>query len=268
MINEQVNNKFNSAYAYIIYFCKMKENESGIFGLRPVIEAIEAGKTIDKLFIQKGLQGEIFSELRKLIKDYDISVQYVPVEKLNRLTRKNHQGVFAFLSPVEFHKLDHLLPLIYEQGKTPFLLILDRVSDVRNFGAIARTAECVGVDAIIVPQKGSAAVNSDAVKTSAGSLYNIPICKEPNLKKTIEFLRESGIKIICATEKASEFVYSTDFKSPVAIVMGSEEDGVSDDLLRISDQNLKLPTTGKTSSLNVSVACGVFLFEAVRQRMA
>lgn len=246
----------------------MKENNNGIFGLRPIIEAIEAGKTIDKLFVQKGLQGEIFSELRKLIRDYDIPTQYVPVEKLNRLTRKNHQGVFAFLSPVEFHRIDNLLPQIYEQGKIPFLLILDRVSDVRNFGAIARTAECVGADAIIVPQKGSASVNADAVKTSAGALYNIPVCKEVSLKKTIEFLRDSGIRIVCATEKTSDFIYKADFKSPVAIVMGSEEDGISDDILRISDENVKLPMTGKTSSLNVSVACGVFLFEAVRQRIA
>lgn len=245
----------------------MKENNNGIFGLRPIMEAIEAGKTIDKLFVQKGLQGDIFSELRKLIKDYEIPTQYVPIEKLNRLTRKNHQGVFAFLSPVEFYKLDNLLPQIYEQGKTPFLLILDRVSDVRNFGAIARTAECVGIDAIIVPQKGSASVNADAIKTSAGALYNIPICKEENLKKTVRFLQESGIQIFCATEKAKDFIYEANFSSPVAIVMGSEEDGISDDILKISDRNLKLPMSGKTSSLNVSVACGVFLFEAVRQRM-
>jgi|SRR5690554_275160 23S rRNA (guanosine2251-2'-O)-methyltransferase len=245
----------------------MKENEKGIFGLRPIIEAVQAGKTIDKLFVQKGLQGEIFSELRKLINQYDIQVQYVPVEKLNRLTRKNHQGVFAFVSPVEFYRLDNLLPQIYEQGKNPFLLILDRLSDVRNFGAIARTAECVGVDAIIIPHKGAASVNADAVKTSAGALYNIPVCKENNLKKTVRFLQDSGIKIICATEKAKDFVYKADFKPPIAIVMGSEEDGVSDDILRIADENVKLPMSGKTSSLNVSVACGVFLFEAVRQRM-
>lgn len=245
----------------------MKENNNGIFGLRPIIEAIEAGKTIDKLFVQKGLQGEIFSGLRKMIREYDIPTQYVPVEKLNRLTRKNHQGVFAFLSPVEFHKLDNILPQIYEQGKNPFLLILDRVSDVRNFGAIARTAECVGVDAIIIPQKGSASVNADAVKTSAGALYNIPVCKEDNLKKTVRFLQDSGIRIICATEKSKDFIYDADFKSPLAIVMGSEEDGISDEILRIADSNVKLPMNGKTSSLNVSVACGVFLFEAVRQRM-
>lgn len=244
----------------------MKEKESGIFGLRPVIEAIEAGKTIDKLFIQKGLQGEIFAELRRLIRIHEIPTQYVPVEKLNRLTRKNHQGVFAFLSPIEFHQIENILPTLYEQGKNPFLLILDRVSDVRNFGAIARTAECVGVDAIIVPQKGSASVNADAVKTSTGALYNIPVCKEANLKKCLQFLQDSGIQIVSATEKASDYVFDADFSMPTAVVMGSEEDGISDDLLKISDHIVKLPMVGKTSSLNVSVACGVFLYEVVRQR--
>lgn len=244
----------------------MKKQENGIFGLRPVMEAIEAGKTIDKLFVQKGLQSELFSELRKLINLYKIPVQYVPVEKLNRLTRKNHQGVFAFISPIDFHQIDNLLPLIYEQGKIPFLLILDRISDVRNFGAIARTAECVGVDAIIIPQKGSASINADAVKTSTGALYNIAICKENNLKKTIQLLQNSGIQIVSATEKAVNYIYDADFSKPLAIVMGSEEDGISNEILKSSDQIVKLPMFGKTSSLNVSVASGVFLYEVVRQR--
>lgn len=244
----------------------MIDKDSGIFGLRPVIEAIEAGKTIDKLFVQKGLKGEIFSELRKLISHYEIPTQYVPVEKLNRLTRKNHQGVFAFISPIEFHSIENILPQIWEAGKNPFLLILDRVSDVRNFGAIARTAECVGVDAIIIPQKGSASVNADAVKTSTGALYNIPVCREASLRKVFTFLQESGIQIVSATEKASEYIYDVDYTSPTAIVMGSEEDGISDDLIKISDQIVKLPMFGKTSSLNVSVACGAFMYEVVRQR--
>lgn len=244
----------------------MKEKESGIFGLRPIIEALEAGKTIDKLFVQKGLQGEIFSELRKYITEYEIPTQYVPLEKLNRLTRKNHQGVFAFISPIEFHKIENLLPQIWEQGKTPFLLILDRVSDVRNFGAIARTAECVGVDAIIIPEKGSASVNADAIKTSTGALYNIPVCKENSLRKVFQYLQQSGIQIVSATEKAKDYIYDADYVPPTAIVMGSEEDGISNDLLKISDHIVKLPMVGKTSSLNVSVACGAFLFEAVRQR--
>ena len=244
----------------------MKESEKGIFGLRPVIEAIEAGKTVDKLFVQKGLQGEIFYELRKLITEYEIPTQYVPLEKLNRLTRKNHQGIFAFLSPIEFHDIESLLPQIYESGKNPFILILDRVSDVRNFGAIARTAECVGVDAIIVPHKGSASINADAVKTSTGALYNIPVCKEANLKKTIQFLKNSGIQVVGATEKASEFMYEVDYSVPTAVLMGSEEDGISDELLKVADRIVKLPMFGTTSSLNVSVACGVFMYEVIRQR--
>lgn len=244
----------------------MKKNESNIFGLRPIIEAIESGKTIDKLLIQKGLQGEVFSELRRLIRDHNIPAQYVPLEKLNRLTRKNHQGIFAFLSPIDFHQIENLLPQIYEAGKNPFLLILDRVSDVRNFGAITRTAECVGVDAIIIPQKGSASINADAIKTSTGALYNIPICKESNLKNTIQYLQNSGIQVISATEKASDFIYDADFSLPTAIIMGSEEDGVSNDLLKSSDRIVKLPLLGNTSSLNVSVACGVFLYEVIRQR--
>jgi len=244
----------------------MIEKESGIFGLRPVIEAIEAGKTIDKLFVQKGLQGDIFPELRRLITMYDIPTQYVPLEKLNRLTRKNHQGVFAFISPIEFHSIESLLPQIWEQGKNPFILILDRVSDVRNFGAIARTAECVGVDAIIIPQKGSASINADAIKTSTGALYNIPVCKEASLRKVFDYLQKSGIQVISATEKASEFIYDADYSMPTAIVLGSEEDGISNDLIKISDKIVKLPMFGKTSSLNVSVACGAFMYEVVRQR--
>lgn len=242
--------------------------ENGIFGLHPVIEAVEAGKTIDKLMIQKGLQGETFFKLRKLIQQYEIPFQYVPVEKLNRLTRKNHQGVYAFLSPIEFHKIENILPQIYEAGRNPFLLILDRISDVRNFGAIVRTAECVGVDAVIIPQKGAASLNADAIKTSAGALFNLPVCKENNLKKTVEFLQNSGISVISATEKAADFIYDADFSVPVAVLMGSEGNGISDELLKASDKIVKLPMTGKTSSLNVSVACGVFLFEAVRQRAA
>ncbi len=243
------------------------KREGGIFGLRPVIEAIESGKTIDKLFVQKGLQGEIFSQLRKLITEYDIPTSYVPVEKLNRLTGKNHQGIYAFLSPIDFDSIENVLPQIYEQGKTPFLLILDRVSDVRNFGAIARTAECVGIDAIIVPMKGSASVNADAIKTSTGALYNIPVCKEHNLKKTVEYLQQSGISTVAASEKSEKLLYDADFSTPVAIIMGSEEDGISDNLLKISDNIIKLPMAGQTASLNVSVACGAILYEAVRQRI-
>lgn len=238
-----------------------------IFGLRPVLEAIEAGKTIDKLMIQKGLQGELYHELLEKATEYGIPMQQVPLQKLNRLTGKNHQGVFAFISRIDFHKLDNVLPSIYEAGKNPLILILDRISDVRNFGAIARTAECTGVNVIIIPEKGSASVNEDAIKTSAGALYQIPVCKVKSLKETIKFLQLSGISITCASEKTSDTIYDMDFSLPTAIVMGSEDDGVSNELIRISDNLAKLPMYGEIGSLNVSVACGAFLYEVIRQRL-
>lgn len=239
-----------------------------IFGLRPVIEAIEADKTIDKIFLQNGLQGPIYAELKSLLAKYKIRPNYVPVEKLNRFTRKNHQGVVAFISDIPFESIEQVLPQIFEEGKTPFLLILDRLTDVRNFGAIARTAECVGIDAIILPEKGSAPINSDAIKTSAGALYNIKICKEKNLAHTVDFLQQSGVKVFAATEKAQNLIYDADFTEPCAIVMGNEETGISKEVLHHADEKIKLPIVGKTQSLNVSVACGAILYEAVRQKLS
>ena len=243
------------------------EKEDFIFGLRPVMEAIEAGKTIDKIFVQGGLQGDIYSELKKLLKKYNIRPNTVPVEKLNRFTRKNHQGVVAFISEIPFYKIEDILPQIFEEGKTPFLLILDRLTDVRNFGAIARTAECVGIDAIVIPDKGAAPINSDAIKTSAGALYNVKICKENNLAHVVDFLQQSGVTVFAATEKAEKLIYNADFSEPCAIVMGNEETGISKEVLHHADEKIKLPITGKTQSLNVSVACGAILYEAVRQNM-
>lgn len=239
-----------------------------IFGLRPVIEAIEADKTIDKIFLQNGLQGPNIAELKKLLAKHGIRPNYVPVEKLNRFTRKNHQGVVAFISDVPFHKIEDVLPQIFEEGKTPFLLILDRLTDVRNFGAICRTAECVGVDAVIIPEKGASPINSDAIKTSAGAIYNIKICKEKNLAHTVDFLQQSGIQIFACTEKAQKLIYEVDFTQPCAIVMGNEETGISKEVLHHSDEKIKLPIEGKTQSLNVSVACGAVLYEAVRQKLS
>ncbi len=239
-----------------------------IFGLRPVIEAIEADKTIDKMFLQNGLQGPNIAELKKLLAKHGIRPNYVPVEKLNRFTRKNHQGVVAFISDVPFHKIEDVLPQIFEEGKPPFLLILDRLTDVRNFGAICRTAECVGVDAVIIPEKGASPINSDAIKTSAGAIYNIKICKEKNLAHTVDFLQQSGIQIFASTEKAQKLIYEVDFTQPCAIVMGNEETGISKEVLHHSDEKIKLPIEGKTQSLNVSVACGAVLYEAVRQKLS
>ncbi len=241
--------------------------EDFIFGLRPVIEAIEAGKTVDKVFLQNALQGPIYAELKTLLAEHKIRPNYVPVEKLNRFTRKNHQGVVAFISDVPFHSIENILPEIFEQGRTPFLLILDRLTDVRNFGAICRTAECVGIDAVIIPEKGGAPLNSDAIKTSAGAMYNLKICKEKNLAHVVDFLQQSGVQVFSATEKAQQLVYEVDFSQPCALVMGNEETGISKEVLHHSDAKIKLPIEGKTQSLNVSVACGAILYEALRQRM-
>ncbi|SEF47583.1 23S rRNA (guanosine2251-2'-O)-methyltransferase [Halpernia humi] len=245
----------------------MKEKDDFIFGLRPVMEALEAGKTIDKIFLQNALQGQIYAELKATLAKHKIRANYVPVEKLNRFTRKNHQGVVAFISDVPFYNIENVLPQIFEEGRTPFLLMLDRLTDVRNFGAICRTAECVGIDAIIIPEKGGAPINSDAIKTSAGALYNIKICKEKNLAHTVDFLQQSGVQVFAATEKAQKLIYEVDFSGPSLIVMGNEETGISKEVLHHSDEKIKLPLQGKTQSLNVSVACGAILYEAVRQKL-
>jgi len=238
-----------------------------IFGIRPVMEALEAGKTVDKIFIQNGLQGENIYELKKALSQHQIRANYVPIEKLNRFTRKNHQGVVAFLSEIPFYNIENIIPQIFESGKIPYILMLDRLTDVRNFGAICRTAECVGIDAIIIPEKGAAPINSDAIKTSAGALYNVKVCKERNLAHTLNFLQQSGLKVIAATEKAEKLVYDVDLSSPLCLIMGSEEDGISKEILHHADEKIKLPIVGKTQSLNVSVACGAILYEATRQRI-
>lgn len=238
-----------------------------IFGLRPVIEALKSGKEIDRLFVQTGLKNELSGELMGLLKKNNIPYQYVPVEKLDRLTSKNHQGVVGYISAIGYHKIADLLPGIFETGKMPLLLILDRITDVRNFGAIARTAECSGVDAIIIPSRGAAQINADAIKTSTGALHKIPVCREDNLKDVIAFLRESGLMIIACTEKTTDNYYEQDYTLPVAIMMGSEEDGISPEYLKLSDAYAKIPLMGDIGSLNVSVATGVILYEAVRQRL-
>ncbi len=244
-----------------------RKSNQQVFGIRAVIEAIESGKEIESLMIQKGISGDLFRELRKLIDQYDIKYQYVPIEKLNRICKGNHQGVFAFISPISFHKVEDLIPFIFENGETPLFLVLDRITDVRNFGAIARTAECAGVHGIVVPMRESAAIHSDSIKTSAGALFRIPVCRVSNLKKTIEYMQESGLQVVACTEKNDDSIYTTDFSTPTAIVMGSEEDGISNDILRIVDRYAKIPLLGEIESLNVSVATGVILYEAYRQRM-
>ncbi|MCW3084404.1 MAG: rRNA ((2251)-2-O)-methyltransferase RlmB [Bacteroidetes bacterium] len=246
---------------------QQKENENMIFGIRPVIEALKAGKEIDRLFVQTGLKNELFGEMMGMLKKHNVLYQYVPAEKLNRLTSKNHQGVVGYISSIEYHKIEEVLPAVFEKGKIPLILILDRITDVRNFGAIARTAECSGVDAIIIPTKGAAQINADAIKTSTGALHTIPVCREENLKQVIEYLRESGLLVIACTEKTKENYYQQDFTLPVAIMMGSEENGISSEFLKMADAHAKIPLMGEISSLNVSVATGVILYEAVRQRL-
>ncbi|CEA16522.1 RNA methyltransferase, TrmH family, group 3 [Fermentimonas caenicola] len=243
----------------------MRDKEM-IFGIRAVIEAIEAGKDIDRVLIKRELSGELIGELQRLIREYDIPMQRVPVERIDRITRKNHQGVIAFTSAVTYQKLENIIPLLYEEGKNPFIIVLDGLTDVRNFGAIARTCEVAGVDAIVIPSRGSVSVNADAIKTSAGALHTIPVCRENSLKEAILFLKNSGVKVVAASEKAAELYTEADMSVPVAILMGSEDVGIAVEHLRISDELVKLPQVGNIKSLNVSVAAGVMIYEVLRQR--
>ena len=237
-----------------------------IFGIRAVMEAVEAGKDIDKVMVKRELSGELFSELQELLRLHEIPMQRVPLERIDRVTRKNHQGVIAFTSAVTYQKLEQIVPLLYEEGKNPFILVLDGLTDVRNFGAIARTCEVAGVHAIVIPARGSVSVNADAMKTSAGALHSIPVCRERSLKEAIVYLKNSGIKVVTATEKAAELYTGSDMSVPVALLMGSEDVGVDPVHLRLSDELVKIPQVGTIQSLNVSVAAGVLIYEVVRQR--
>jgi len=243
------------------------KNENIIFGVRPVIEAINAGKEIDKLYIQRDIKGSGLSELRNAIKKAKIAFSHVPIQKINRHTSGNHQGVLAFISPIELSDIETLIPSLFEEGKVPFVLVLDKLTDVRNFGAIARTSECAGIDAIIIPKRESAQINADAIKTSAGALHTIPVCKVNNLTDAVLYLQASGLKIIGCTEKTDESIYDIDYTDPIAIVMGSEERGISNQILKICDKKGKIPMSGNISSLNVSVAAGIILYETVKQRI-
>lgn len=239
-----------------------------VFGIRAVIEAIRAGKEIESIYIQRGISGGLMSELKTLLNEYQLTAQQVPVEKLNRLTPKNHQGAVAFISPIVYQKIEDIIPEIFERGEVPLILVLDSITDVRNMGAIARTAECAGVHAIVVPAKGSAQINPDAIKTSAGALYKIPVCRHANLLQTVRFIQESGLQLVCCTEKTNDYLYKPDYTAPTAIIMGSEEDGIRNEIIRISDHLAKIPMFGEIESLNVSVSAGIIIYEAVRQRNA
>ncbi|MDD5781869.1 MAG: 23S rRNA (guanosine(2251)-2'-O)-methyltransferase RlmB [Muribaculaceae bacterium] len=239
-----------------------------IFGIRAVIEAIESGKDIDKVLIKKDLKSELAAELFAKMKEYSIVGQRVPVDRINRITKKNHQGVVAILSAITFASLDNVVPELYEKGETPLVVILDGITDVRNFGAIARTCECAGVNAIVISERNSAGVNGDAVKTSAGALLHIPVCREKSTLNAVKYLKDSGFQIVGATEKGAVNYTKIDYSVPTAIVMGAEDVGISVDILKICDSYAAIPQFGHISSLNVSVAAGILIYEAVRQRIA
>ncbi|GHT83386.1 23S rRNA (guanosine(2251)-2'-O)-methyltransferase RlmB [Bacteroidia bacterium] len=239
-----------------------------LFGIRPLMETLKAGKEVDKVLLKNGLDRELAQEIEGLLRAQNILFQYVPIEKLNRLTRKNHQGVVAFASLVAYADLQEILISVVEAGKTPLILLLDEVTDVRNFGAIARSAECAGVHAIVVPTKGAAPINGDAMKTSAGALNLVPVCRVDNLRSAISLLHNNGVQVVAASEKGATMIYDTDLTLPTAIVMGAEESGVSPAVLKVTDALVKIPLQGSIASLNVSAAASVVLFEAIRQRLS
>jgi 23S rRNA (guanosine2251-2'-O)-methyltransferase len=243
----------------------MKESDY-IFGLRSIIEAVRAGKQIDRLLIKKGLQGALYHELMIEVRKHGISYQIVPQERIELVTRKNHQGVLAWLSLIEFQSVTSLIPMIFEKGEDPLIIALDGVSDVRNFGAIVRSAECLGAHAIIIPEKGSARITADAVKTSAGALHSFPVCREKSIQGSIGYLKESGLKVITAGEKSGSDISKSDLRGPTVVIMGSEDKGISRELISLADQHIRIPMTGKIGSLNVSVATGIILYEIARQR--
>jgi 23S rRNA (guanosine2251-2'-O)-methyltransferase len=245
---------------------KGEHDKDFIFGTRAVIEAINAQKDIDKILVNKEQNNELTKELLALAKAERIPVVRVPEAKLNRITRKNHQGVVAHVSAIQYASLDNVIETCFSQGVSPLILVLDRITDVRNFGAIARTAECAGVHAIVIPEKGSAQINSDAVKTSAGALNFLPVCRVKNLYYTVKDLKKMGLTVISCTEKTERQMYEADYTGPVALVMGSEEDGISSEIMGLSDEFVAIPMSGNIESLNVSVASGVLIYEAVRQR--
>ncbi|MDA3866570.1 MAG: 23S rRNA (guanosine(2251)-2'-O)-methyltransferase RlmB [Salinivirgaceae bacterium] len=244
----------------------MEQKNDFIFGIRAVEEALKSGQHCDKILLRKGMGGDTIGGIKELMRIHKIPLQEVPDAKLNRITGKNHQGIIALMSPIPFHQAEDVLMNVYDSGKDPFFLLLDEVTDIRNFGAIVRTAECAGVHGIIIPQKGSARIGGDAVKTSSGALFNIPICKTNNMKKTLSYLKDSGLKTVAATEKAEKHYFKCDMSGPVVLIMGAEDVGISKNILEMVDVQAALPINGKIESLNVSNAAAVMMYEIVRQR--
>lgn len=246
---------------------RKRNEEDLIFGVRAVIEAVKADREINRILIQKGMNKDLFMELKEALQGKNFQLQFVPAQKLDKMTEGNHQGVIAQVSPVEYGEIEPLVEAKLEKGEKPLILVLDRITDVRNFGAIARTAECQGVDAILIPSKGSALVTPDAVKTSAGALNRIPVCKTDNLKNTLFYLQQCGMRVVACTEKSNIPLYEVNLRGPVAIVMGSEEDGITSDLLNLADIKARIPLRGEIASLNVGVAAGMILYEKTRQEL-
>ncbi len=244
----------------------MAQNMDMVYGRRPIIEAIKSEKTFDKLFVLKNLSGELADEFLKIAKENKVVITKVPPEKLNRLTRKNHQGVVGFISPINFANIDHIIDQTFSEGRDPLVLVLDRITDVRNFGAIVRSAECVGVDAVIVPSRGAAQISGDAMKTSAGALNLVPICRSNNILALLKSLQQSGLSLVACTEKSSSTLYDVPFSQPTVIIMGSEESGIDTEILGICNHKAKIPLAGSIESLNVATSTGIILYEAVRQR--
>ena len=245
----------------------MIDKSQVVFGIRAVIEAIESGKQVDKVLMKKDLGGELARELLSVTREYNVPVQRVPVERINKVTRKNHQGVIAFMAAVDYYHVDDIVPALYDEGINPLVVVLDGVTDVRNFGAIARTCECAGVNCIVIPERNSVSVNADAVKTSAGALNYLPVCRERNLVEAVRYLRVSGVKVMGASEKTDLNYTKADFTGPVAIVLGAEDTGISTDVLKLCDTLVAIPEFGQINSLNVSVAGGIMIYEVVRQRL-
>ena len=259
------NRKFTEEKSYVRR--ERKDDDEFIFGFRAVIEAIKANREINKIMIQKGMNKDLFQELKDTLVDKNYYLQFVPVEKLNKVTENNHQGVIAYVAPVSYHKVEDLVEKMIEEGKKPCILVLDRITDVRNFGAIARTAECEGVDAILIPSRGSVQVTSDAIKTSAGALNRIPVCKSDNIKDSLFYIQQCGLRIVACTEKTQTPLYQANLRGSVAIIMGSEEDGITTDFLNMADIKARIPMRGEIASMNVGVATGIVLYEKTRQEL-
>ncbi len=252
---------------FFSFLCKMDNKKQWVFGRHPVIEALSSGQSVEKVWLQQGTRGEFEKKLRHLCRDCKVPITILPKDRINKLANGNHQGVVALLAAASYQNLEDIIPFIYEQSKVPLFLLLDGVTDVRNFGAIARSAELCGVQAIIIPSKGSAGLTADALKTSAGALSRIPVCRVKSLVSTITYLQESGIQVYASDLSGEGFLHDLDLQSPMAFVLGSEGDGISRGFANAADQCFKIPQLGTLNSFNVSVAAGIMLYESMRQRI-